>query len=77
MHHNETVLNYFSQSNADPAIESESETGLHSTCSLTYKYVLYFMCDAYMGCDQEYPFSVKVHRTPHQPAGGDENIDES
>ena len=25
------------------------------------------MCDAYMGCDQEYPFSVKVHRAPQQP----------
>ena len=26
----------------------------------THKYTLYFMCDAYMGCDQEYPFSIKV-----------------
>jgi pre-mRNA-splicing helicase BRR2 len=26
----------------------------------SHKYVLYFMCDAYMGCDQEYPFTVKV-----------------
>ena len=26
----------------------------------THKYILYFMCDAYMGCDQEYPFSIKV-----------------
>ena len=25
-----------------------------------HKYVLYFMCDAYMGCDQEYPFSIDV-----------------
>ena len=26
----------------------------------SHKYTLYFMCDAYMGCDQEYPFSIKV-----------------
>jgi pre-mRNA-splicing helicase BRR2 len=26
----------------------------------THKYTLYFMCDAYMGCDQEYPFNIKV-----------------
>lgn len=26
----------------------------------THKYTLYFMCDAYMGCDQEYPFSIRV-----------------
>ena len=26
----------------------------------SHKYVLYFMCDAYMGCDQEYPFTVNV-----------------
>ena len=25
-----------------------------------HKYTLYFMCDAYMGCDQEYPFSIRV-----------------
>ena len=43
----------------------------------THKYVLYFMCDAYMGCDQEYPFSIKVHRGQQRPAGGGENMDES
>lgn len=26
----------------------------------THKFTLYFMCDAYMGCDQEYPFTIKV-----------------
>jgi pre-mRNA-splicing helicase BRR2 len=25
----------------------------------TYKYTLYFMCDSYTGCDQEY--EVKIH----------------
>ena len=24
------------------------------------KYVLYFMCDVYMGCDQEYSFTINV-----------------
>lgn len=26
----------------------------------THNYTLYFMSDAYMGCDQEYKFSVDV-----------------
>ena len=25
-----------------------------------HKYVLYFMCDAYVGCDQEYSFTLRV-----------------
>ena len=37
-----------------------SSTGTHS-------YTLYFMCDAYMGCDQEYPFKISVGE-----AGSDE-----
>ena len=43
----------------------------------THKYVLYFMCDAYMGCDQEYPFSIKIHRGQQRPASGGESMDES
>ena len=43
----------------------------------SYKYMLYFMCDAYMGCDQEYPFSIKVHKAPQRPASGDESMDET
>ena len=43
----------------------------------THKYVLYFMCDAYMGCDQEYPFTIKVHKGQHKPASGGESMDES
>ena len=39
----------------------------------SHKYVLYFMCDAYMGCDQEYPFSVKVQ----EGEASDESMDES
>ena len=39
----------------------------------THKYVLYFMCDAYMGCDQEYPFSIKVR----EGEASDESMDES
>jgi pre-mRNA-splicing helicase BRR2 len=26
-----------------------------------HSYVLYYMSDAYMGCDQEYKFSIDVH----------------
>lgn len=26
-----------------------------------HKYVLYFMCDAFMGWDQEYHFEIRVH----------------
>ncbi len=33
----------------------------------THKYILYFRCDAYMGCDQEYPFSLQVN------VGGEES----
>ena len=25
-----------------------------------HNYMLYFMCDSYMGCDQEYSFSIDV-----------------
>ena len=25
-----------------------------------HTYTLYFMCDSYMGCDQEYKFDIKV-----------------
>lgn len=40
----------------------------------SHKYVLYFMCDAYMGCDQEYPFTIKVQKASKRPA---EAMDES
>ena len=39
----------------------------------TYSYILFFMCDAYMGCDQEYPFKITASRAP----SGDEDSDES
>ncbi|XP_028391652.1 U5 small nuclear ribonucleoprotein 200 kDa helicase-like [Dendronephthya gigantea] len=39
-----------------------SQTGNHS-------YVLYFMCDAYLGCDQEYTFKIDVK----QPASDEES----
>ncbi|OTF82402.1 hypothetical protein BLA29_014801, partial [Euroglyphus maynei] len=29
-----------------------------------YNYMLYFMCDCYMGCDQEYRFELNVHEPP-------------
>lgn len=44
-------------------LQSKSKVKLDFTApsSLgTHKYTLYYMCDAYMGCDQEYPFSIKV-----------------
>ncbi|XP_032222645.2 U5 small nuclear ribonucleoprotein 200 kDa helicase-like isoform X1 [Nematostella vectensis] len=37
----------------------------------TYSYVLFFMCDAYMGCDQEYPFKITV-----EEAGSDDDDDD-
>ena len=42
----------------------------------THKYTLYFMCDAYMGCDQEYPFSIKV-LDKAESSGGEESMDEA
>ena len=39
----------------------------------SYSYILYFMCDAYMGCDQEYPFKISVGRA----ASDDEDSEES
>ena len=34
---------------------------LHAASEVdTCKYVLYFMCDVYMGCDQEYSFTIDV-----------------
>ena len=44
-------------------LQTKSKVKLDFTASSslgTHKYILYFMCDAYMGCDQEYPFSIKV-----------------
>jgi len=35
-----------------------------------YDYVLYFMCDSYLGCDQEYEFHLSVGE------GGDDDDDE-
>lgn len=40
----------------------------------SHKYTLYFMCDAYMGCDQEYPFSLKVLE---RESSGEDSMDES
>ena len=40
----------------------------------TCKYVLYFMCDVYMGCDQEYSFSIDV--LPGRDSDSDESMDE-
>lgn len=42
-----------------------SQTGNHS-------YILYFMCDAYLGCDQEYSFKIDVKQPP-----SDEESEES
>merc|ERR1719334_1028073 len=30
-----------------------------------HSYTLFFMCDAYTGCDQEYKFTIDVHKTIH------------
>ena len=38
-----------------------------------YSYVLYFMSDAYMGCDQEYKFSVDVKEADSDEESGSES----
>jgi len=40
----------------------------------TCKYVLYFMCDVYMGCDQEYSFTIDV--LPGHGSDSEESMDE-
>lgn len=37
-----------------------------------HSYVLFFMSDAYMGCDQEYKFNVDVHEA-ESDSGSDSN----
>ena len=60
-------------------LQSKAKVKLEFTAPApgTHKYVLYFMCDAYMGCDQEYPFTVKVHKATQRQASGDESMEES
>ena len=43
-------------------LQGKSKVKLNFTApqSGAHKYILYFMCDAYMGCDQEYSFTVDV-----------------
>lgn len=36
-----------------------------------HKYMLYFMCDSYMGCDQEYPFAIDVKEGEDDEAASD------
>ena len=39
-----------------------------------HAYVLYYMSDSYMGCDQEYKFSVDVHEAESgSDSGSDSN----
>lgn len=40
----------------------------------TCKYVLYFMCDVYMGCDQEYSFTIDV--LPGHGSDSEESMDD-
>ena len=39
------------------------------------QYVLYFMCDSYMGCDQEYEFKVKVAEESDEEDSDEEEED--
>ena len=39
----------------------------------SYSYTLFFMCDTYMGCDQEYPFKINVG----EAVSGDEESGDS
>lgn len=41
-----------------------------------YKYMLYFMCDSYLGCDQEYEFELKVAEAEDEDEGEDEEDEE-
>ena len=60
------LFNYFDFSSLASikrmTLQSKAKVKLDFTAPApgSHKYVLYFMCDAYMGCDQEYPFTVKV-----------------
>lgn len=58
------------------ALQTRSKQKLEFTAPSpgTHKYTLYFMCDAYMGCDQEYPFSIKV--LEKAGSSGGESMDE-
>jgi pre-mRNA-splicing helicase BRR2 len=38
----------------------------------THDYVLYFMCDSYLGCDQEYKFDIECRDELSRPAGAAE-----
>ena len=60
-------------------LQSQAKVKLDFTAPApgSHKYVLYFMCDAYMGCDQEYPFTVKVHKAPQRQDSGEESMDDS
>lgn len=43
----------------------------------TYSYTLFFMCDTYMGCDQEYPFKISVgEAVSGDEESGDSDADE-
>lgn len=45
-------------------LQTKARVKLEYTAPVTpgsYKYILYFMCDAYMGCDQEYTIEIQVH----------------
>ena len=38
-----------------------------------HPYMLYFMSDAYMGCDQEYKFNIDVHEAESGSESGSES----
>lgn len=44
----------------DPACPPQVKLDFVAPAAGTQHYTLYFMSDAYMGCDQEYKFSVDV-----------------
>lgn len=56
-------------------LQTQSKLKLEFTAPApgSHKYTLYFMCDAYMGCDQEYPFSIKVLE---RQSSGEESMEE-
>ena len=39
----------------------------------SHNYLLYFMCDAYMGCDQEYAFKISVSEAQSDSEDSDES----
>ena len=43
----------------------------------THRYTLYFMCDSYAGCDQEYEMELSIKEGEEEDSSSEEESDES